>query len=301
MSTEIAKISRVELLKDVQHAIDHQQGFALGKIGFAEQFILGYLPFLKTNPSPLKIKAYETMLKYHCEVQTGVFPTNTDFLREFANFYSNELKSIDILGIFNAEGEKELLNKNDINAKCIDFQLTEPDRSVPLASNDCYLSFFKNKNILIISPFAELLVERSQKQIFEEVWSKIQKKWYYPQNTYALEIPYSYGTSTDTHEKYGTSLQLYKSICDEIDKRDFDVVLLGVGALALPLASYIKSKGKVAISLGGHLQVLFGVAGSRWKKDEYWNTHYINDSWIDVPIEYHPKNKEKLTDNGSYW
>ena len=96
-------------------------------------------------------------------------------------------------------------------------------------------------------------------------------------------------------------MQLYKSICSEIDKHEFDIVLLGVGALGLPLASYIKSKGKVAISLGGHLQVLFGVAGSRWKGDEYWTTHYINDSWIDVPLKYHPKNKENLTDNGSYW
>jgi hypothetical protein len=301
VSEALFKISKQQLIQDVKQAIEEKEGFALGKLGFSEQFILGYLPFLKTNPSSLQIKAYETLLKYHCEVQTGVFPTNIDFLKEFAQFYTLAAQSMDILGLFDAEGERRLVHDNDIKAKFISFQLTEPDRSVPISSDQCYLPFLKNKNILIISPFAELIKERSHKEVFEAVWSRIEKKWFYPQSTSALEIPYSYGSFKDTHEKYGTSIQLYKSICAEIDKHEYDVVLLGVGALGIPLASYIKGKGKVAISLGGHLQVLFGINGSRWKKDAYWNTHYFNESWIDLPQKYHPVNKEELTDNSAYW
>jgi hypothetical protein len=301
VSDALSIISKHQLIQDVKQAIEEKKGFAMGKMGFSEQFILGYLPFLKSNPAILKIKAYETMLKYHCEIQSGVFPTHPDFLKEFAKFYTACAQSIDIIGIFEVEQEKNLIAQNNITAKLIPYQETEPDRSIPEHPSNCYLPFLVNRKILIISPFAKLLKERSQKEIFENVWSKIQKKWFYPLSVEALEIPYSYGSSTATHQKFGTSLNLYQEICKEIDQHEFDVVLMGVGALGFPLASYVKSKGKVAISLGGHLQVLFGVNGSRWKSDEYWNTYYFNDAWIDVPQKYHPKNREGLTDNGAYW
>jgi hypothetical protein len=301
MRNELPVISRVQLIDEIKHAIEKKTGFAMGKIGFSEQFFLGYLPFLKTSPSGLKIKAYELSLKHHCEIQSGVFPINPEFLKEFASFYTSCLQSIDILGIFGADQEKELIENNNIKANLISYQLTEPDRSIPSKDEECYLQYFSNKKLLYISPFAELLKERSNKEVYESVWKNIQKKWFYPESVQAIEIPYSYGNSKSTHEMYGTSLNLYHRICEELDKYEFDIVLLGVGALGLPLSSYIKSKGKVAISLGGHLQVLFGVNGSRWKRDDFWKKHYINEEWIEMPREYHPDNKDQLTDVGAYW
>ncbi len=295
------KINKQELILDIKQAIDEQKGFALGKMGFSEQFLLGYLPFLRSNPSTIKIRAYESALRYHCEYQFGVFPTDPEFLKHFATIFSDATRSMDILGLFEVEQENELIIQNNLKAKFIPYQDTEPDRSIPESSTNCYLPLFANKKLLYISPFANLLKERSQKEIFENVWDNIKKKWFYPKSISTIEIPYSYGNSRSTHLSYGTSINLYESICTEIDKQDFDVVLMGVGALGFPLASYIKSKKKIALSLGGHLQVLFGIAGSRWKRDSFWNTHYINYSWIDMPNKYHPENKEVLTDNGSYW
>ena len=294
-------ISKQELIQDIKLAIEGNSGLAIGKLGFSEQFLLGYLPFLKNNPTPLKVKAYEATLRYHCEIQFGIFPTDPEFLNEFAQFFSASVQSIDILGLFEADQEKDLIDQNNLTAKFIPYQSTEPDRSVPEDPSNCYLNCLDGKKILYISPFANLLKDRSQKDIFEAVWSNISKNWFYPKSISAIEIPYSYGSSISTHRQYGTSLNLYKSICSEIDKHDFDVVLMGVGALGLPLAAYVQSKGKVAISLGGHLQVLFGIKGARWKRDDYWNTHYFNDAWIDMPIQYHPINKDELTDNSSYW
>jgi hypothetical protein len=301
MSEELDKIGKYELINYIRNAIEEEKGFAMGKLGFSEQHLLGYLPFLESNPSELQIRSYEAILRYHCEIQFGVFPTTPIFLKEFAAFYSLSVRSIDILGLFQAEQEKKLIKQNSITAKLIYYQDTEPDRSIPENISNCYLPLFVNKRILYISSFADLLKERSEKSIFESVWLNTQKKWFYPKSITTIETPYSYVSAKSTHKLYGTSINLYKSICDKIDNQNFDIALIGLGALGLPLASYIKSKGKIAISLGGHLQVLFGVKGARWENDDYWKKNYFNDSWIHMPEKYFPENKDQLADNGSYW
>ena len=56
----------------------------------------------------------------------------------------------------------------------------------------------------------------------------------------------------------------FEMMCDDISKIDFDVALLGCGGYGLPLCNYIRhTLGKSAIYVGGGLQLLFGVMGSR--------------------------------------
>ena len=294
-------IERIDLIQKVKESVEQNKGFAMGKLGFSEQFLLGYLPFKDTNPSNVQLKAYETMLRFHCEIQFGVFPTNAAFLHNFAQFYLKRVQHIDILGLFQAEQEERIIKANELNALFIPYQFTEPDRSIPANESNCYLQFFEGKKILFISPFADLLKSRANKDTYEAVWLKIGKKWFWPSEVKAYEIPYSYVTSVDTYKKYKNSMNLFDSICTNIGEMDFDMAFIGAGALGLPIASHLKNQGKVAISLGGHLQVLFGIGGGRWSKDEFWTTNYINEHWIEMPKKYHPENKSILTDNGAYW
>jgi hypothetical protein len=60
----------------------------------------------------------------------------------------------------------------------------------------------------------------------------------------------------------------------------------------------VKARGKAAIALGGHLQVLFGVGGRRWWERPDWQRDYINDAWIEVPDRYKPDRRETDED---YW
>jgi hypothetical protein len=294
-------IERGALIQKIKESVENGNGLAIGKLGFSEQSLLGYLPYKQKNPTHIQLKAYEAMLRYHCEVQFGVFPTNPSFLQEFAQFYEKHVKQIDILGLFQSNQEDKIIKENELTAHFIPYQHTEPDRSVPANESNCYLQYFAGKKLILISPYADLLKLRATKEIFELVWSNIQKKWFQPSETRSFEIPYSYINSIQTHKKYLNSINLFKSICTEIDKIEFDIAFIGAGALGLPIASYIKGQGKIAISLGGHLQVLFGVGGSRWYKDEFWTINYINKHWVDMPERYHPKNKISLTDKGAYW
>ncbi len=294
-------IKQSELIHSIKQSIIKNEGFAVGKLGFSEQFLLGYLPFKNKNPTNIQIKAYESLLRYHCEIQFGVFPTNSEFLIEFANFYTRHIHSIDILGIFQADQEKMIIQENKLNNRFIPYLYTEPDRSLPSNEKNCYLKHFEDKKILFVSPFADLLKKRATKEIFENVWSKIEKKWFYPCSFNSLEIPYSYFNSSKTHKRYLNSINLFDSIISRISTIDFDVAFIGAGALGLPIASFIKSKGRVAISLGGHLQVLFGIRGNRWNRDINWSSKYMNEFWVDMPEKYYPENKSILTDDSAYW
>lgn len=294
-------INKSELIARLGFAIRHRQGFAIGKLGYSEQLLLRYLPLLEEHPGFIQRQSLESVLKWHCEHQFGVFPTDPVFLEKFASFYTLKVRDIDILGVFEVARERAMLQQSQLQAAIIPFKDTEPDRSVPDNPSACYLPLLARQKLVFISPFAHLLKKRATQEIFESVWAKTHKKWFHPAGIEALEIPYSYGNSVATHQQFGTSIQLYAHICERLDAVDYDVAFLGVGALGLPLAAHIKAQGKVAISLGGHLQVLFGIKGARWNESQEWKSQYFNEAWIDMPQEYHPKDTAALTDNSAYW
>jgi hypothetical protein len=293
------QISKTEFIQLLSIAIGEKRGFAIGKAGFSEQALLRYT-LMRTQPDSLKKRAYETFLKYHCDYMTGVFPSNPEFLSVFADFFITNVRELNVLGLMGSKNEFQLMKSLDIQADLTYFQSIEPDRSIPEKESLCYLPFFKGKKILLVSPYAEFIATRAKANIYNSVWRTSEKKWFSPSVIEYLNIPYSYITATDTHSLYRDSIKLYQTICTQISEYEFDIALIGAGALGMPLANYIKSLGKVGISLGGHLQIIFGVAGARWRRDPEWQI-YINPSWVDVPSSYQPVDRNVLTDQGAYW
>lgn len=82
----------------------------------------------------------------------------------------------------------------------------------------------------------------------------------------------------------------------EIDKKDFDVALLGCGAYGFPLAAYIKSIGKQAIHVGGPLQLYFGIRGKRWTDMGFYSNKY----WTSPSESERPQNLKNV-EGGCYW
>lgn len=84
---------------------------------------------------------------------------------------------------------------------------------------------------------------------------------------------------------------------EEAVKQDFDVALIGCGAYGFQLASRIKKMGKVSIHMGGALQTLFGIKGSRW--DKQYSSMY-NNAWVYPSAAETPAGAEKV-EGGCYW
>jgi hypothetical protein len=291
-------VSKQEFIRDVKTAIDRKVGYAAGKIGGSQKHWMYYEILLASRPSEERLESYHQQLCFHGLKQCGVFPADPEFYLRYNRFYMEHVRALDCLGIFFEPRELELIKHYDLASRLVDYIDLEPDRSSPANDVNCYLPYFRNKRVLLICPFAGLLKERATKEVFEGVWSKTGKRWFYPASVEALEFPY--GFSPETQKEFPTAIELFYSIRAGINSMDFDVALIGASGLAIPVASHVKSMGKIAIDLGGHLQVLFGVIGKRWRSREGWKRDYFNDWWIDMPAVYRPRQTD-VCDQGAYW
>ena len=90
---------------------------------------------------------------------------------------------------------------------------------------------------------------------------------------------------------------------NDISNLEFDIALLGCGGYGLPLCHYIhETLNKSAIYVGGGLQLLFGVMGSRWENIPMWKTIIKENEtkFIRPSQEEQIKNKENI-EGGCYW
>lgn len=282
----------------VATAIRDSRPWATGKLGGVERAILYYRVVLERETDPRRLRAYEQVLAHKMLRHAGLFPTDRGFMREFSRVYSRHVLELDCVGLA-ADAfpiELAILRALDWRPELVRWEDQQPDRSCPSDDARCYLPHLRGQRLLLICPFAKLLRDRANQQTFEAVWGKTGKKWFDAEAVEAVELPYGFAEAT--RQRYGTCLELLDVVIEEVAEKDFDVVLIAAGGLGIPLASLIKARGKVAISLGGHLQVVFGVLGERWRHDPDWQRRYFNEAWIDMPARYRPDPSE--TDE-NYW
>jgi hypothetical protein len=290
--------TKPEFIAAVAAALRGRTGFAAGKLGPSELFCLSQPLVRSTVKEPHRLRAYEVALGRQGETQTGTFPRDPGFYLRYFDAFAGHMRSLDFLGLFGFPKEQAVLRHYRIANRVMDFRDQEPDRSVPDDPRACYLPHFAGKRLLLVSPFALLLKSRANRETFEAVWAKTGKRWFHPRAVEALVVPY--GWSKPVQAQHGDSFRLLEHLYRQMERSEFDVALIGAGAMGIPLASYAKSLGRAAIVLGGHLQVLFGVLGKRWRESEEWQRNYINSAWIDPPPEYVPT-EEVLVDDGAYW
>ncbi len=291
-------LTRRDFINDIKTAVKNQSGYAAARIGISEQFWMYYPAVLHKEKNKTKLKVFEKHLRYHAYLQSGIFPVEPEFFIKYTAFMLDEMKHLDCLGmILDSVIGPEIIRFHHIDNNLIYFKDMIPDKSTPSDPQNDYLQYFKDKIILIVCPFAHLLKKRAEKEIFERVWSKINKKWFFPKKVDSVEFPY--GFDKETPERYDSSLELFASVENKIKKKNFDIALIAAGGLTVPLASSVKKLGKIAVSLGGDLQVLFGVRGQRWRGKPRWQRDYFNKLWVDTPARYKPDKPDAC--NGAYW
>jgi len=280
-------------------ALATNAGFAAGKLSVSPIQRLNYSRLVARNADARLLKLVGPTVLYHGYQQQGIFPADLDFYLYFNDFYAGCLGALNVIGIFPEllEQTQSLFAHFEIQKPLVDFRLLEPDRSLSAADERCYLPLFRDRKIIIICPFADLLAERANQQTFERVWAKTGKRWFQPAGVEGLELPYGFDVMTQA--RYTTSIALYEAILVELQRREFDVALIAAAGLAVPLAAAVKSMGRIALDMGGHLQVLFGVIGKRWRESPEWQ-QYFNEAWIDMPERYRPTRSD-VCDNGAYW
>lgn len=219
---------------------------------------------------------------------SGVFPSKEDVLVRFSKLYLKCSRDIDMLGVWFKPGEDVIVRKY-----CKKAQLTHLEGLEPYYFEKPWSNFLKDKKVLVIHPFETSI--KSQYQTKRELL--FSNKEVLP--SFTLYTIKAIQTIAYNETEFGDWFEALEFMYHKIDEVDFDVAIIGAGAYGLPLASYIKRKGKQAIHLGGATQVLFGIKGLRWDKIEKISALY-NEHWKRPDKSELPKNAA-IVEEGCYW
>ncbi|NBX69461.1 MAG: hypothetical protein EBR01_10920 [Proteobacteria bacterium] len=272
-----------------QRFLNGKTGIAYGKIGTTE---LQALEFCDRYIQPIWPKGVSW--KRQAErlfFDSGLFPVEQRQFEEFIRIYRESLVTLDGVCLWQtdpylAKYEKLLANSYCSMSDRIPLEVLTPFSLLPAIASQRWL---------VVSPFAQSM-QRQVKHlhlIFEKSpWaaqlSKVHETCQFlrcPLFSYLEKSPYT-----------SWSEGLIR-LCKEIEKKDFEVAIVGAGAWSLPLLARIKQSGRKGIHLGGATQILFGIKGRRW--DGYWGNHY-NEHWIRPAPEETPAGFERK-ENGCYW
>jgi len=225
----------------------------------------------------------------------GFFPLTEKKIEQFCELMLTDMKDVDVLGGWLPEENyfvSKLANAEKIRLMYLD----------PFWSNNPWTKALKGKKILVVHPFAQTIEFQYKKRqlLFEN--NDILPEF---KSLQVLKAVQSLGKSEDRFNDWFEALNYMKS---EIYKCDFDICLIGCGAYGFPLAAHVKRMGKKAVHMGGSLQLLFGIMGSRWDHDEphFFQGTFIyyagleNEHWVRPGSNERPSSFHKV-ESGCYW
>ncbi|MCK4981767.1 MAG: hypothetical protein KAS17_02530 [Victivallaceae bacterium] len=229
--------------------------------------------------------SYNAILKHRFRYIAGFFPAEDKYMNRFAELMIEGSKCIDVVGVWRTEQAR--IAKFFPQASHIPLGALEP-----YYFESPWSEALKGKKVLIIHPFIDSIKKQYGKH---ELLFK--NKNILPD--FELKTLKAVQSAADSKVDFETWFAALNYMCDEIDKIDFDIALIGAGAYGFPLAAHVKRIGKKAVHTGGVSQLLFGIKGNRWNDIEYYKNLY-NEHWIRPTQDETPESCTKV-EGGSYW
>jgi len=212
----------------------------------------------------------------------GFFPRDDSLLEKFRKVYMDSSKNLDFLAIWNYQNH--FLNKIKLLKQLPNIKNLVPLRTFEIDNNQ-WIKELKDKRILVIHPFKKTIEYQYNNKVLN-ILPRLK----------SLEVIKAIQTiAGEKDNRFQTWFDAIDYMKEEIDKKDFDIAIIGCGAYGLPLAAYVKSKGKQALHFGGGTQLLFGIIGNRWKKKIANRKGWINPLPEDIPTN------SKHIEGGCYW
>lgn len=266
----------------IKQLLESKKPCMISRFGSTELQTLCYVKFF-----PLSLLLKKRTF-YNIQYASGFFPVTYKNLKKFYAMYKQDVKDLDLLVSWRIE---ELLfrgwlrKKDYVRKSTLDnfYQHEHP-----------WTSALKGKKVLVVHPFAETIEEQYNKNR-ERLFAN---KEILPEFT-SLETVKAVQSVAGNVVGYDSWFEALEWMKKEIDKKEFDVALLGCGAYAMPLAAHIKRNGKKAIHMGGILQFLFGIKGKRYIENAE-TAEYINEFFVSPSVADRPKLADKV-EGGCYW
>lgn len=230
---------------------------------------------------------------YQLENNAGFFSDKGVCIEEaekFAKLYLKEIPLMDVCGRFSYP-EKFL----PFNESC---KMVQLESLYPFFTDNPWTKTLEGKKVLVIHPFKETILyqyNNHRRDLFKN--NNILPD-------FDLDVIKAVQTIAGEKSKFNNWFEALDYMKEEINKRQFDILIVGCGAYGLPLASFGKQLGKKAIHLGGGTQLLFGIKGKRWENNYHGNdtrfADLFNENWVYPKQNERPRNADKI-EGGCYW
>lgn len=236
-----------------------------------------------------QIPIYSTsVLNSLCKL-SGFFPNKLDLGDDFYKLVLADIKEIDILASY-IYGEKYI----DKYLNCVKVDLD--GYYAPFLWENPWTKYLKGKKVLVVHPFVDSIryqYENNREKLFKD-------PDVLPEFAELLTVKAVQTIADQKDSRFETWFDALQYMKDEISKLDFDIALIGCGAYGMDLAAHVKRMGKQAVHLAGWTQMLFGVYGERWVRDQPKYSRFINEYWIRPLDSEKPKGANKV-ENACYW
>ena len=219
----------------------------------------------------------------------GFWPLDKISIHKFAEIYANSAREIDILcaGFWFPKIE-ECYEWYSPNVSLVSSLMQRP-----FWHDTSWTWTLQGKKVLVIHPFAKLIEQQYSKR--NDLFST---RNILPEMD--LKVYQAVQSMGGNNPEFLSWFDALKKMEDEISKIEFDVALIGCGAYGMPIGAFIKARlYKMAIHIGGTLQLLFGIKGKRWDNSEPFCDLY-NECWVRPTEDLRPKNY-KTVEEGCYW
>ena len=255
---------------------------AIGKLGNVEAGALK--SFIECEGD---LAAWHTETKAALYRNAGVFPASDEVIRRWCTEFLDSTRSLDLIALWYHCYESMIVRRFATNA-----EFTELTALEPYLHENPWSRYLKNKRVLVISPFVDSI--RRQFRYRDRIWQDERCLPDFELDT--IRAPLSDALAKSSFKDWFDALEHMKT---EISRKEFDAAIVGAGAYSIPLATYIKEKGRFAIHLGGSTQFLFGIKGKRWDGLNFYSKFY-NEYWARPSEEETPPNAS-IVEDGCYW
>lgn len=268
----IARFGSVEL----QSVVDYLNPPTLKN---AVRFVKGKVPSWGYAPS--------TMRTMH--INAGFFPATKTMLDRFGKLMLECMPMVDLLGSWRSEESMVM-------------QYMPQTIRVPLYALEPY--YFDNpwtpalesKKVLVVHPFEDTIRKQHEKDRYEHLFADLRLTPNYELQTLKA-VQSIAGNKPAEFDDWFQALDWMKR---EIDKRDFDIAIIGCGAYGFPLAAHVKQIGKKAVHLGGAVANLYGIRSNAIEKRNKSLAGQINEFWVRPNDSETPKGIE-MVECSRYW
>lgn len=221
----------------------------------------------------------------------GFFPYDVQLGMQFYERMLKDIPEIDVLGsyIYQEKYVSPFLNS-------VKKRINLDGYYAPFLWKAPWTRILKGKRVLVVHPFIES-IRYQYEHHREKIWADPDVL---PPFKELLTVKAVQSIADAKGQPFKDWFEALQYMENEISKLDFDIALIGCGAYGMCLAAHVKRMGKTAVHLAGWTQMLFGVYGNRWLKDQPEYAKFINEYWIRPNKNERPKGAEKV-ENGCYW